>query len=404
MMMDHEFLQGRSKRESHGFTLGPAFSCQNKNTKFRRAQWGNYWVLSNYIRAEKKFNCNESITYTTHTEFPFLHNLEPVLERWQGPVSVAMYAPGTNLAPTLDTILYFRDCSPTNLVRDFVSFTIFFDINNTHIPDDIPRPETLLKKRADCSKPESLRDSWISYRKLNNMLYPCNVGRNIAREMVSTHFVLSADIEQYPSYGIIPDFLDMIRRNPPYLRSNVPRVFVTAYFEIEEEYSVPKTKAELVDLYGKGIVIGFQERLCARCHRVPRLDLWLADDASDQMNVMPELTEKRLGVYKRWEPFYIGTNEEPQYDERVMWEAGWDKHDHSYKLCLLDYDFMVLDKAFLVHKPGIKTIPSQNNWRLNSVQRINLQSNINPGIDKVFGAREGCLAASEGATCVGDDC
>ena len=67
-----------------------------------------YWVLYNYIRAARQFNCAETITYTTHGQFTFLDNLEPLLERWRGPISVAVYAPGSDLQETVDVILYFR--------------------------------------------------------------------------------------------------------------------------------------------------------------------------------------------------------------------------------------------------------------------------------------------------------
>ena len=73
-----------------------------------------YWVLYNYIRAARQFNCAETITYTTHGQFTFLDNLEPLLERWWGPISVAVYAPGSDLQDTIDTILYFR-CKEKNL-------------------------------------------------------------------------------------------------------------------------------------------------------------------------------------------------------------------------------------------------------------------------------------------------
>ena len=104
----------------------------------------NYWILYNYIRAERKFNCNESITYTTHGDFTFMDNLEPLLERWQGPISVAVYAPGSDFEDTVDTILYYRDCTNSKLVRDLATFHIFFDM--THIPDNIPRHNTFNQK------------------------------------------------------------------------------------------------------------------------------------------------------------------------------------------------------------------------------------------------------------------
>ena len=67
------------------------------------------WIYL-FIRAARTFNCDESITYTTHGQFTFLDNLEPLLERWQGPISVSLYAPGSDLRDTIDVILYFRSC------------------------------------------------------------------------------------------------------------------------------------------------------------------------------------------------------------------------------------------------------------------------------------------------------
>ena len=78
-----------------------------------------FWVLYNYIRAAREFNCNETITYTTHGDFTFLDNLEPLLERWQGPISVAVYSPGSDLDDTIDAILYFRSKSNLMIPRKF---------------------------------------------------------------------------------------------------------------------------------------------------------------------------------------------------------------------------------------------------------------------------------------------
>ena len=93
---------------------------------------------------KKEFRCNETITYTTHGDFTFLDNLEPLLDRWQGPVSLALYTPGSDLSLTIETILYFRDCSNSTLVRDWVTFHVFFDLD--HIPDIVPQHQTLDSK------------------------------------------------------------------------------------------------------------------------------------------------------------------------------------------------------------------------------------------------------------------
>ena len=42
---------------------------------------------------------------------------------------------------------------------------------------------------------------FVSYRSMNNLTYPVNVGRNIARQSAISHFVFASDIELYPSPG-----------------------------------------------------------------------------------------------------------------------------------------------------------------------------------------------------------
>ena len=63
----------------------------------RIAYRNNFWVLYNHFKAKRRFECLESITYSTHGEFKFLENVLPVLERWQGPMSVAVFAPGQGI-------------------------------------------------------------------------------------------------------------------------------------------------------------------------------------------------------------------------------------------------------------------------------------------------------------------
>ena len=46
------------------------------------------------MKARKKFQCLESITFTTHGEFQYMDNLIPLLQKWRGPISVAVFAPG----------------------------------------------------------------------------------------------------------------------------------------------------------------------------------------------------------------------------------------------------------------------------------------------------------------------
>lgn len=75
--------------------------------------------------------CWESVTYTTHADYTFLDNLEPLLERWRAPISIAMHAPGTDFSATLDAIKYSRSCG-SPLVFQLVTFHVFF--SSKHVP------------------------------------------------------------------------------------------------------------------------------------------------------------------------------------------------------------------------------------------------------------------------------
>lgn len=61
------------------------------------------------------------------------------------------------------------------------------------------------------------------YKSQKKLLYPVNVGRNIARDASMTHFILASDIELYPNPGLVRKFLEMIARNDAPLKRKSPR-------------------------------------------------------------------------------------------------------------------------------------------------------------------------------------
>lgn len=62
------------------------------------------------------------------------------------------------------------------------------------------------------------------YKAQKKLLYPVNVGRNVARETAQTNFMLASDIELYPSPNIIEKFLAMIAENTDPLLSKEHKV------------------------------------------------------------------------------------------------------------------------------------------------------------------------------------
>lgn len=108
--------------------------CQDKPLVEAYKQRGKYWVLYNYVKADKQFKCYESITYTTQGDYTNLDNLITLAERWRGPISVALYAPGSDFQATVNSIAHLRNCE-SDFVKKYVTFHLFF--SSEHIPKGV---------------------------------------------------------------------------------------------------------------------------------------------------------------------------------------------------------------------------------------------------------------------------
>ncbi|XP_008559945.1 beta-1,4-glucuronyltransferase 1 [Microplitis demolitor] len=374
-------------------SLKDIIKCNDKSLEARIAQRGDYWVLYNYVPMSIYVGCWESVTYTTHADFTFLDNLEPLLRRWQAPVSIALHAPGTDFQPTLDSIRYLRNCG-SPLVSQFTTFHIYF--NSKHVPRSVPSSEKVLSSEPyNCS----LGAPWSNQNVINNkmyknekkLLYPVNVGRNIARESAITHYVLASDIELYPNPGLPDNFLEMIRKNDhPALSKSNPKVFVLPIFEVDKKSQPPVNKTILIKMLKSGSAIPFHKRLCSICHNIPKGKEW--QDAVETTDLTVFHVGKRTGNFAHWEPIFIGTNNEPMYEERLSWEGKSDKMPQGYALCVLNYDFLILNNAFLVHRPGIKSYKKdQRRDMLTEKTNTFIKKILLPELKVMYGSRKGCV-------------
>ncbi|KAK6636672.1 hypothetical protein RUM43_010334 [Polyplax serrata] len=64
----------------------------------------------------------------------------------------------------------------------------------------------------------------------------------------------------------------------------------------------------------------------------------------------------------------------------------------GYVLCVLDYEFHILDNAFLVHKPGIKTLQKDTARAILAAKTNSLiRKVILPELKAIYGTRKGCV-------------
>lgn len=145
-----------------------------------------------------------------------------------------------------------------------------------------------------------------------------------------------------------------------------------------------------MDLFRQETAVWFHSKICPSCHAIPSADKWLHDTDDDEIGLKVLTTIKRQGRFDHWEPIFIGTNEEPFYDERLSWEGKSDKMTQAYIMCLLDYDFSVLSNAFLVHKPGIKSVENATRLNLEMQSRDLILKTILKEIQVFYGRRHDC--------------
>lgn len=161
------------------------------------------------------------------------------------------------------------------------------------------------------------------YKTRNNLTYPINVGRNVARESAQTHFIFASDIELYPTRNLVPKFLKMVATNEELFTDESPKVFVLPIYEIVSDQEVPDNKTQLQALFKAKKAFLFHGKICPPCHSVPRQIQWMRAKEGNTLKVFSQT--KRIGKFEKWEAFYIGTNAEPLFDERLTWEGQSNK-------------------------------------------------------------------------------
>lgn len=279
------------------------------------------------------------ITLSTHATADQVYGIVELARRWEGPLSLAVFAPGLDAGLAVAQLDRACRCEPAMYK---VSVHLVFPAGRP------PALNAMSRVQGDCAASDLQWRQAETERRKRSMTYPINVARNVARTAANTSRVLVSDIELLPSARLASGFMDMVRRRPP----KVGVIFVVPVFEIESNEPPPATKRELLAACRAGLAVYFHRFLCPHCQRFPGLTRWMI--RPDPGRVRPLIITKREYPHHRWEPVFIGTREDPLYTEEMSWEGKQDKMAQMFEMCLLNYRLVVLDGAFLVHTPGIK--------------------------------------------------
>lgn len=351
-----------------------------------------FMTVINYIRANKSFNYNSSITLTTQASTNFLHHTVELCKRWDGPISVAIFSPGEALKNAVTLIKFMRMCLPAPInacIRDKVTWHFVYNEQQGPSMSELKYPEAYLDRENQplfsnhdqCPKflgpdPIDLVKQFEAQLQTTNhppsTLYPINILRNTARLAATTRYVLASDIELYPSIDLVPKFINFVsNHNVRAEHKSDKYVFTLPIFEVKANCSPPKTKSDLLKMIVKGDAIFFHKYVCDACQNFPNRLEWIKEHENDEKSPI-FIATKRVRSRNSWEPIFIGTNEDPLYDERMSWDGRRDKMSQMYEMCLQDYTLLVLRDAFLVHAPGIKHIvESDQKKRLQFIRKNN---------------------------------
>jgi len=114
--------------------------------------------------------------------------------------------------------------------------------------------------------------------------YLINAARNVARTSAVSRYVLSSDVELFPSPNLATNFEKFIK-NKKTVRSKL--VYVVPTFEIDTSESdrLPKSRSELVQFYKIGKVVYFHTLICKQCQKFPKLIDWIEKNIKPGKNM-----------------------------------------------------------------------------------------------------------------------
>uniref|UniRef100_A0A8C3UH34 Beta-1,4-glucuronyltransferase 1 n=1 Tax=Catharus ustulatus TaxID=91951 RepID=A0A8C3UH34_CATUS len=255
---------------------------------------------------------------------------------WGGPVSVAVFGVPREGLQELMAILG----GPCRALRGRLRLHVVLGAAGP--PLRLPDPPRAPQNRGGCRGALAGLASADPPSYSLGVPYPGNLLRNVAWQ--GARFVLMVDADVVPSPGLREGFLELLDPQavqPPWART----LFVLPAFEVRWGLRSPRSKAELLRLWGAGDARPFYGTLCPRCQAPTDFGRWRALPPSPRLRVAYEVPWR-----DPWEPFFIApARGVPPFDERFL-QYGFNRISQACELHVAGFRFAVLDGAFVTHR------------------------------------------------------
>ncbi|XP_072025793.1 beta-1,4-glucuronyltransferase 1-like [Amphiura filiformis] len=295
----------------------------------------------------------KDVTLVTQCSLHHLAHIVDLVDRWRGPLSVAIFG----LASEVDTIstvmLTLRECYPG--IKQNVSFHLVHPITEIVDGNSDAKETTLTKLPCESILPDLWERKLLTQNYAQEGIpYPNNLLRNVARAGTSSKFLLVIDIDMLPSANMRTGFLHLahssiiLQEETEYSRKTS---FVVPAYELRDGIPMPADKADLLESVRQENARQFYKKACSYCQNHTDYQKWENIQGSPGMlNIAYSVEWQPL-----WEPFYISHRDVPLYDERFK-QYGFNRISQVCEMHVAGYNFVVLDTGFIVHK-GFKEKP-----------------------------------------------
>ena len=199
------------------------------------------------------------VTLATQASLDRLALLPELVHHWDGPVSVALFAPDVEHPLAAAFVSYLRRCD--DAVRRRVTFSLLAPVNRPARP--LAGSGQLAS--AACGATREVLSSLLRRRPASvsawrdKMPYPQNTLRNLARNASATEYVWLVDVDVVPVPGAAAELHQFLGSRQAAACGRC--VFVVPTYEVDEKERFPESAEQLLHLLRKKRARPFHEKV-----------------------------------------------------------------------------------------------------------------------------------------------
>ena len=309
-VINSEVLDNKVPKDSDLTNIDTSQGVFDKSRKFRSH------MFSMVGRSWSSLSLSRSLCLGAQTSVDRLYELVELVSNWSGPMSIAVFVPGVELAVGLRYIQYLRDCNQD--IRNQVSFHLTYPVDHQGVPHHPDLQEVV--DNMDCKQPKQVLKYLLNVRN-KEMLgwresypYPQNLLRNLAKNGCQTNYTYIPDIDMVPTPGMDLQLETFIKKQEE--MSNCTKcAYVIPTYEISSNSThLPSNKTELLQFVKNKQARQFHQALYSINQKSSNLKKWEKIPEAEELDIAYKV-EKYIFKY---EPLYIARGDTPAFDERFI--------------------------------------------------------------------------------------